>query len=1136
MLTRRIKTSGWRGRLLFTFAILLFAATANGQGNGVMRTDLIAPSPTAANLGKYGDLPVTYYTGLPAVSIPIFEVKGNELSLPIKLSYNFNGHQPAQKASWVGLGWSLMAGGVITRTIGDKVETSGVGYSRSTASQVEPSQTYLQQSYNYSTYDNKPDIYSFNFGEYSGKFIMHNNVAYIMPAQKLHITGGAGTFRIVTEDGTVYQFNEMEQANSKPIAGAPYTLPTHGAAWYLTRITNASGTESIRLTYDDDGVVLRFGPQTQSYNKLINSTQGLNPSAMVPGPINQVFPTRVFSKRLSSIVSDKHTVIFSAGEQRQDLEVEGGSSRCLGGISIYSNDNDKIKQVDFTYEYFGAGPTQHMKYLKLKSLSEQGTTGSQGFMKHSFDYYNEAGSFGAGISTHVDKYGYMLGAGHTTGYISNEIYPGGSNRDPSFGSAVTGALKTITYPTGGSTTFTYEQNVMFDGEKYVINELYAGDIAFRATSTTTNQIVKDTPPFEIRQTQQVPITFSRQDKVPYEPGVSPAEVDHDNVQEVEVRRFHYIYHESDGSIVGQSVGSAVYSGRIVWNADNGGKTETITLEPGRYVLRVICDRDETSVSGNLTYKYHTDIPIVGKPGPGIRMREMANNDANGNVMRKRYSYVNHKGFSTGTLLQSNYYDAREYEQNYYTVLQPLYSVGHNRFISYTSSLSETHGIGLPFYYGLVTEEAFTDEETHRTKYGFSYFPGTQAVELISKESYAQNGDEFVAKAVEEHTFSNEVSDIGFVAMNVFVDVTYIYQPDPELYTDHYGFSHDIYTVNWKHPRTTREVQIEGTKELIVDSRSYYDARRNKIGQRVTTSDGTSVYTKYKYPEDYTGVLPVATLLSNNMKSTVIEEQTWKTRLNGDSVMTAGKINVYQGLHLSDIYVFESTEEVKTLTSETMTADRKFYTSLISDNRYKKKVHFTYDGSARVTSQQPTDKMPVSYVWGYAALTGSLSPGTPMTYPIAEAKNALPDSVFHTSFEDASGVPSAHAITGRKIFNGSFSIPGSYAGRYRLTYWKKPSAAATGWVLVESFHYSPAGISISEPGYDIDEIRLAPVKAQVTTYTYVKDQVFTQTDANNRVTYFEYDPMGRLACVRDHEKNIVKSYNYRLVTEHTLDQE
>ncbi len=74
-------------------------------------------SPTAAALGKYGDIPVSYHTGIPQISVPIYQISQGSLSMPISLSYHASGLRVSETASWVGAGWSLNAGGVITRTV-----------------------------------------------------------------------------------------------------------------------------------------------------------------------------------------------------------------------------------------------------------------------------------------------------------------------------------------------------------------------------------------------------------------------------------------------------------------------------------------------------------------------------------------------------------------------------------------------------------------------------------------------------------------------------------------------------------------------------------------------------------------------------------------------------------------------------------------------------------------------------------------------------------------------------------------------------------------------------------------------------------------------------------------------------------
>lgn len=73
------------------------------------------PSPTVASLAKFGDIPVSMFTGTPKITIPIFELKSLEKSMPISLDYDAAGFQINDLPSCTGHNWSLQAGGVITR-------------------------------------------------------------------------------------------------------------------------------------------------------------------------------------------------------------------------------------------------------------------------------------------------------------------------------------------------------------------------------------------------------------------------------------------------------------------------------------------------------------------------------------------------------------------------------------------------------------------------------------------------------------------------------------------------------------------------------------------------------------------------------------------------------------------------------------------------------------------------------------------------------------------------------------------------------------------------------------------------------------------------------------------------------------
>ncbi len=107
-----------RSYLLLSLSCILFnLGLIYSQPTNSYVGDIAPASPNAGSLGKYVDIPVSYHTGVPKTSIDIFNVQNGGLSLPITLNYHASGIRVGEMASWVGLGWTLQSGGMITRTI-----------------------------------------------------------------------------------------------------------------------------------------------------------------------------------------------------------------------------------------------------------------------------------------------------------------------------------------------------------------------------------------------------------------------------------------------------------------------------------------------------------------------------------------------------------------------------------------------------------------------------------------------------------------------------------------------------------------------------------------------------------------------------------------------------------------------------------------------------------------------------------------------------------------------------------------------------------------------------------------------------------------------------------------------------------
>src|SRR5450631_402313 len=93
--------------------ISLFLCTVVCLSTYAQDPQIIGPSPSASEIGRFGTVPVGLFTGTMQYDIPIYELKNANLSLPVSLKYSSNGFMVDKVASTIGYDWSLDAGGVI---------------------------------------------------------------------------------------------------------------------------------------------------------------------------------------------------------------------------------------------------------------------------------------------------------------------------------------------------------------------------------------------------------------------------------------------------------------------------------------------------------------------------------------------------------------------------------------------------------------------------------------------------------------------------------------------------------------------------------------------------------------------------------------------------------------------------------------------------------------------------------------------------------------------------------------------------------------------------------------------------------------------------------------------------------------
>ncbi|MBQ7609825.1 MAG: hypothetical protein IJU74_01870 [Bacteroidales bacterium] len=116
----------WQVVLAVTLTLCPLMMRAQGVQQLPAPIDFTAvPTPNAAQMLRFGKVPVNYFNGLPVIEIPLLTFHAKGYDLPVSLSYHAGGNRPDQHPGWVGLGWNLSANYRITRTInGRKDEMS----------------------------------------------------------------------------------------------------------------------------------------------------------------------------------------------------------------------------------------------------------------------------------------------------------------------------------------------------------------------------------------------------------------------------------------------------------------------------------------------------------------------------------------------------------------------------------------------------------------------------------------------------------------------------------------------------------------------------------------------------------------------------------------------------------------------------------------------------------------------------------------------------------------------------------------------------------------------------------------------------------------------------------------------------
>lgn len=385
--------------------------------------DFSKPVPSVSSLAAYSNAPVSYASGIPDISVPLFGLPTNNknINLNLTLSYNPMNVAPGEVASDVGTGWSLFMGGVISRRIigelDEKYNDAGNTH-------------YIKNAFD--------DIYYYNLPGVSGKFkiirdIPSNTFRVVNLSSnlvKIEYTRESNTatlildsFTITDTKGIKYIFNDYSRSNSEQnsfiLGGRVYK-----SAFFLSQIKDANNIEIANFSYQKD---IKYKNNSNTF-------------------------IQYQTCKLKTISSPFHGKIELNYVYNSSMENTMNDPYSIDNVQLKDNYNHVISRYTFEYSDYpylffnGISTVYNNKRIltKLKKINRNNIVSE----KTEFQYNNQEYDQFPGESFTLN--------GHNLTYFCPQADITGNPRK-----AGLGVLKKIINPTGGAIEYNFEPQEIY---------------------------------------------------------------------------------------------------------------------------------------------------------------------------------------------------------------------------------------------------------------------------------------------------------------------------------------------------------------------------------------------------------------------------------------------------------------------------------------------------------------------------------------------------------------------------------------------------------------------------------------------------------------------------------------------------
>ncbi|MEM9858964.1 MAG: hypothetical protein AAF843_16520 [Bacteroidota bacterium] len=1081
-----------RSKTLLCWLLLSSELTFSQQE---IKPSFIPPSPESVALAKYSEIPVSKYTGVPNISIPLYEIDGKKLNLPISLSYHASGIKVAEEASRVGLGWSLNAGGVVSRVARGLYDDHPGGFMTATPTVDEilnmslSAQTEEFIEVSDGTLDVEADIFHFNFNGRSGKFFFdQSGNYYISPTQNikietlrtdssnpLHITG----WKFTDETGSSYYFgisgdgsrSSVDRSYSEGYCGFGNDSgnPTTGiSSWHLLSIHDVNKTDNIELDYSSYILDTKCELTSETKYELIT----------VSDDCSQKSDERCYSqswligKKLKTVNFDKGSVEFVYNSTRLDLL--GDST--LNEIKIYDKGNNLKKSFELTYDYFISSDYTPNRYcnvsgepgkyrLKLMAVNEKSDTG-QPLNPYTFTYNSR--NLPEKASYAQDRYGYYNGKNGNTTLVEAGLNTSGADRriDSDYNQAC--MLESIVYPTKGETHFTFGPNIA-NSDQLPVDYV-------EVSSAGLNPHTADIDLYETTITIENGTFYDSLNRLATNAYVNintPCENLNDDSCGYEFRL---------EGITDPTFGISF---------DHIGRKKFILTE-GTYKLKLIVNdhRDDSNVFLGMYWEEAVidQLQTSGYVG-GLRVEKIEFFDQvnPANVLTKIYKYSNEniRNKTSGRITSYPIYNYpltivnKENDPSglpityIYTctyicrssVSRVLLGMTQGGYVGYgfVEEITGEYGEGGKTTYKYTTNDDFPDS----SQLVFPFPPASQRDWgrglLLEKKVYKNELGRFklVNATINEYTpYDNGISIVKGITLAediIGLDVpSFVYLP--------YETEAGLRVLKKEINRSYDTVLAQDSIEVITDF--FHENPNNVLPTKQITSgsDEKSIETISKYPDAYSSSdSTISELITNNLIAYPIERIVKLDGLVVSAQATRFNVTANNKIHPIEEYQYESAIPGEGFVESSSGVDFP---------SYERKITRGYDFNGNLVEVSHEDGVTTCFLWGYG-----------QSLPVAEITNAK-----------ISDVEAVFTPIELENIRGNYYLDDE--GSFRI--------------LLNRLR---------------DE-QLLP-GAQVNTYTYDPPVGMTSSsDFNDQTTYYEYDAYQRLWRIKDHELNRINEFKYQ----------